>query len=122
MTDQITLIILEESQQCRLNRCGLFSGALSTGEIIVRRSRTPFLDAARSLLNRGYEPTTILQMVNNGVPSLRGPIGNAAKLRVCEDAKAARYARWESREQIAHRIARNDDAIATHAAKSPQAT
>ena len=122
MTDQITLIILEESQQCGLNRCGLFSGALTTGEIIVRRSRTPFLDAARSLLNRGYEPTTILQMVNNGVPSLRGPIGKAAKLRVSEDASGTRFAPWESKQDIAHRMARNDDAIATHAAKSPEAT
>ena len=122
MTDQITLIILEESHQCGLNRCGLFSGALTTGEIIVRRSRTPFLDAARSLLNRGYEPTTILHMINNGIPSLRSPIGQAAKLRVKEDRKGACFAPWEPREQIAHRIARNGDAIATHAPKSPEAT
>ena len=97
MTDQITLIILEESHQCGLNRCGLFSGALATGEIIVRRSRTPFLDAARTLLNRGYEPTAILQMINNGTPSLRGPIGQAIKLTVREktsDGKP-RFTPWK---------------------------
>jgi hypothetical protein len=81
---EITLIVHEETGQVGLNRCGLFTGTLANGDVVVTRSRTPFLDAARILLAQGLNPNTILQMVNNGTPSLRGPIGQAAKLTVRE--------------------------------------
>jgi hypothetical protein len=88
----ITLIVHEETGQVGLNRCGLFTGTLANGDVIVTRSRTPFLDAARILLAEGLDPSTILQMVHKhtGTPSLRGPIGVAAKLTV-DEIKSPRF-------------------------------
>jgi hypothetical protein len=77
----MTEIILNISETSR--RHGWFTRTLANSLYIsLQPSREPFLDTARVLLAHRYEPATILQMVTNGTPSLRGPIGQAAKLRV----------------------------------------
>ena len=60
------------------------------GQGILITSRTPFLSAARILLQRGYPPDAILSMTHEGeeVVALRGRLGAAAKLTVVEDAIA----------------------------------
>jgi hypothetical protein len=93
---EIMLIVHEETDQVGLNRCGLFTGVLANGDVIVTRSRTPFLDAARVLLAEGIDPSTILQMVHKhtGTLSLRGPIDQAAKLTVRQD-HGPRFVKWQ---------------------------
>src|SRR5262249_8464752 len=77
---------------------GQFSARLANGgRIIVRSSRRPFLDAARRLLDLGYDPTAVLVMRHAGsdADSLTAQIGMAAKLRVKEDRRGLRIVQWE---------------------------
>src|SRR5262245_15707107 len=41
-------------------RRGYFDASLADGRVLVRASRQPFLDAARQLLDLGYDPTAVL--------------------------------------------------------------
>ena len=57
--------------------------------MVVCRSRTPFLSAARALLEAGHAPGTILTMRHEGsdTVSLRATLGAAAKLTVVENSR-----------------------------------
>jgi hypothetical protein len=72
---------------------------LANGDVVVTTSRTPFLDAARRLLELGYPADAVIAMRHAGsvVDSLRATIGNAARLTVKEKAAGSvpRFARWE---------------------------
>jgi len=74
------------------SRRGRFD-AWYNGEKIVSSSRTPFLTAARVLMQRGFDPAAILDMRLGAAetPSLGGPIGKAAKLMVDEVTGAPRF-------------------------------
>src|SRR5258708_15707878 len=60
----------------------------SDGDVLVTSSRTPFLDAARRLLELGYSADAGLVMRHAGsvVDSLRATVGTAARLTVKEKA------------------------------------
>jgi hypothetical protein len=64
----------------------LFDGAID-GRSIVKRSTTPFCDAARALLAEGIKPTTTLVMRHPSSPydALRSTVGVAAGLTVVND-------------------------------------
>jgi hypothetical protein len=57
-----------------------------TDEVLVQNSRQPFLDGARVLVLRGYDPGALLVMKHLGsdTVALRAPLGKAAKLTVEE--------------------------------------
>ena len=62
------------------------------GELLCL-SRTPFLAAARALLEAGHAPETEIAMTHAGsdVVALRARLGDAAHLTVREDQKGARF-------------------------------
>jgi hypothetical protein len=70
-------------------------------------SRQPFLDAARRLIEQGYDPATMLVMRHAGssIDSLRAPLGVAACLTV--DEHHGVFARWKpfSPSAVSPRIA-----------------
>lgn len=70
--------------------------AYSVGPGHEARSHQPFLDGCRVLLARGVAPAdTAVMAWSDGVESLRGPVGKAAKLRVGDDAGGApRFRPW----------------------------
>jgi len=74
-------------------RHGRFDGFVTDYGQVCWSSRTPFLSAARTLIKRGLDPTTILVMVHEDTSthSLRGTIGEAAKLIVEEADHAPRF-------------------------------
>jgi len=86
-------------------RRGYFDASLSDGRVLVRASRQPFLDAARRLLDLGYDPAAVL---SSG--GLTAKIGVAAKLRVKEDRNGPRFVPYEP-------ISRRVDALASAKAK-----
>lgn len=86
-------IIVEPSK-----RAGYFAAHLADrGDVIVRSSRQPFLDATRRLIDLGYDPSMVLIMRHAGsdIDSLRVPIGVAAKLSVKEGRGKPRFVKWE---------------------------
>ena len=64
---------------------------------LVSEDPTPFLSSARVLIGMGYAPGLTLAMRHEGSPyiALRGNLGKAAKLRVRDDEKGLRLARYE---------------------------
>jgi hypothetical protein len=70
--------------------------ALGRG-VCLRNSRTPFLDAARALVNAGFDPNSMLVMrrAAAGPDCLRGRIGPAAKLTVKETPNGPVFASWK---------------------------
>jgi hypothetical protein len=64
----------------------LFDGSID-GRVVVKRSTTPFCDAARLLLAEGIKPNTILVMrhAGSGADALRSSVGVAAGLTVADD-------------------------------------
>jgi hypothetical protein len=78
-----------------VNRRGLFAARLAEDSRILCKSRTPFTDAARSLLREGVDPKTILISRKPGqdYDALRSTVGAAAKLTV--DESKTRFARWK---------------------------
>jgi hypothetical protein len=73
-------------------RPGLYDACLDDGGVLIIASRQPFLDAARRLLDLGYDPTIVLVMEHG---CLTAQIGAAAKLRVKEDRRGPRFVDWE---------------------------
>src|SRR5262245_20092394 len=71
-------------------RRGYFDASLGDGRVIARASRQPFVDAARRLLDLGYDPASVLS-----TGGLTAQIGVAAKLRVKEDRNGPRFVPWE---------------------------
>lgn len=69
------------------------------GGDILTTSRTPFLSSARTLLERGHAPDTVLTMSHAGeeIIALRANIGTAAPLTVTEnDTAGPRFARYRN--------------------------
>jgi hypothetical protein len=76
----------------------LFDGKVD-GRSVVKRSTTPFCDAARALLAEGARPDIRLVMRHEGSPhdALRSTVGVAAGLTVADataDGKP-RFAKWQ---------------------------
>jgi hypothetical protein len=73
---------------------GYFQAKLQgTDEVLVQKSRQPFLDAARVLVEKGYDPSVLLVMKHLGrdIIALRAPLGKAAKLTVEEGPHGPRF-------------------------------
>ena len=100
---------------------GRFSARLADGgQVIVRSSRQPFLDAARRLIDLGYEPTTVLVMRHAGsdIDCLTAQIGAAAKLRVKEpDRGRLQFVEWEPITRRVEALARAKAKRVTGAAR-----
>jgi hypothetical protein len=64
-----------------------------TDEVLVQNSRQPFLDAARVLVERGYDPTALLLMKHLGsdIVALKSALAKAAKLGVEEGPNGPRF-------------------------------
>jgi hypothetical protein len=64
-----------------------------TDQVLVQKSRQPFLDAARVLVEKGYDPNVLLVMKHLGsdIIALRAPLGKAAKLTVEEGPHGPRF-------------------------------
>lgn len=80
----------------------LFGGAVD-GRLVVKRSTTPFCDAARALLVEGVQPNTALVMRHAGsaVDALRSTVGAAAGLTVWNDGLGKPiFGRWKPREAL----------------------
>jgi hypothetical protein len=77
-----------------VGRRGKFAARLD-GRLLVRSSRTPFLDAARALIAEGVDPSTVLVTRHAGseVDALRARLGVAAGLTVREDRGAPEFVR-----------------------------
>jgi hypothetical protein len=69
----------------------------SNGDVLVKSSRTPFLDSARRLLERGYpaDATLIMKHENSLTESLRATIGSAAALIVKETDYGPAFRRYD---------------------------
>ena len=63
---------------------------------LVARSRTPFLDAARTLLAEGFSPNTVIAMRRAGSDTdcMTATLGAAAKLTVVEH-NDTRFTKWK---------------------------
>jgi hypothetical protein len=73
---------------------GRFQATLgSTGALLVSSSRQPFVDAARVLIEKGYDPTVMLMMKHAGsdVIALGARLGKAARLSVEEGVNGPRF-------------------------------
>jgi hypothetical protein len=82
-------------------KAGLFSGRV--GNEIVVRSRQPFLDGARVLLARGYDPATPYNMrhARSQVQAfVTTTIGHAAELRAADDGSGMRFRRFVPYEEL----------------------
>jgi hypothetical protein len=75
-----------EGRKAYSTRGQLFDGAVD-GRTVVKRSVTPFCDAARVLLAEGIKPDAILVMRHGGsaADALRSSVGVAAGLTVADD-------------------------------------
>ena len=82
-THPIHVLWIEETAK----RHGTFDGWVDGFDQVVAASQTPFLSAARVLLQRGVDPETVLQMRHKKTrtDSLRAKVGVAAKLTVTTD-------------------------------------
>ena len=92
LTEATSLKIILQAR----NRRGQFSACLPDGTILVRSSRQPFLDAARTLLDSGYPATTWIEGCRPGAATfaLRARLGAAAGLTVNETKIS--FARWKA--------------------------
>jgi hypothetical protein len=76
------------------NSPGRFWATLaSTDELLVCSSRHPFVDAARTLIEKGYDPTLTLEMkyAGSNLVALRARLGKAARLSVEEGVNGPRF-------------------------------
>ena len=64
------------------------------GKILCTRTKTPFLDAARRLVEASHDRSSLLVMFRSGRPCLLGRLGDAAGLTV--DETSMRFARWKA--------------------------
>jgi len=90
-------------------RRGRFYGWID-GKLVVT-STTPFLSAARVLLAQGLDPATVLQMRHRKTEtdSLRGPMGEAAKLAVNETGSRPRFVKYAAFQPWSVKDELNDD-------------
>jgi hypothetical protein len=82
----VTPSLDQHGKKAYSSRGQLFDGAVDDHQI-VKRSVTPFCDAARALLDDGIEPDTVFVMRQEGSPydALRSTVGVAAGLTVSDD-------------------------------------
>jgi hypothetical protein len=75
---------------------GLFEIRLA-GRPLCQASRVPFCDAARRLLELGFQPsaTVVMRSPGSTVDRLRASLGVAALLTVAEGRGAPRFRRWK---------------------------
>jgi hypothetical protein len=87
-------------------RSGRYDARLGDGRVLVTASKQPFVDAARRLIELGYEPTTVLVMRHAGSDNdcLTAQIGAAA------DRGRLQFVGWEP-------ITRRVEALASAKAK-----
>jgi hypothetical protein len=90
-----TLYVVVSPRRCRKADAEQQFEARLEGELLCL-SRTPFLAAARALLEKGHAPETEIAMIHAGsdVVALRARLGDAARLTVREDQKGARFAAY----------------------------
>jgi hypothetical protein len=72
----------------------------SNCDVLVASSRTPFLDAARRLLELGHAADTVLVMKHGQTESLRNTIGIAAALTVKETENGPAFRRYEGPRRL----------------------
>jgi hypothetical protein len=80
----------------------LFDGAVD-GRRIVKRSTTPFCEAARVLLAEGIKPDTAFVMRHDGnaYDAMRSTVGAAAKLTATDDRLGKPiFAKWKPRPDV----------------------
>jgi hypothetical protein len=73
---------------------GRFHASLgTTGELLVVSSRQPFVDSARVLIEKGYDPIVMLEMMHadSNVVALRARLGKAARVPVEEGVNGPRF-------------------------------
>jgi hypothetical protein len=92
------------------------------GRVLCKSSTKPFLDAARKLMDLGFDPSTTLVMrhVGSETESLRATIGTAAALTVEDTTYGPRFRPWKPLPTLAvsRRIASKSMATTTLAAGS----
>jgi hypothetical protein len=73
--------------------------AWHNGELICDQTKTPFLSAARVLLQRGADPNEMLEKVRCGSDQvdMRAPIGVAAKLTISDDGSGPKFRPFKDR-------------------------
>ena len=83
-------------------RPGRYDARLDDGRVLVTASKQPFVDAARRLIDFGYDPTTVLVMRHAGsdTDALIGRIGAAAKLRVKEGRGRPRFVAFDPPRRV----------------------
>jgi hypothetical protein len=82
-----------EIQVHAVDRHGQFATTLN-GKPVCSRSRSPFFDSARHLIESGYDPDAVLVMFREGTACLLGRLGDAAGLTV--DENHMRFAPWRA--------------------------
>ena len=95
----VLVIIVRPARRANGGRLGGKYTATLCGEAraLVRSSGTPFLDAARALLERGFTAKDVLIMRwddANGVDSLKAQLGLAARLTVQERSSTSPSLRY----------------------------
>src|SRR5262249_25646549 len=104
---------------------GCYEARLEGHDYVLCVSRTPFFDAARTLIAQGYGPCIMLVLRHAGSDkdSLRANLGTAAALTVEETKYGPRLRRWKPVSTLAvePRIAPNEQAATTLAPQSPEA-
>src|SRR5262249_29121958 len=103
---------------------GNYAARLVGSDEILCVSRTPFLSAARELLKRGFDPSTIICMrqAASSPDCFRARLAAAAKLSVKEeDGRPPRFVLWNERDlgQGSARTA-TDEPAATYPASQPE--
>ncbi len=98
-------------------RPGRYTAGLEGDDRVpVASSRQPFLDSARKLIERGYDPEAVMVMryAGSDTKSLRSKVGVAARLTV-DEHNGTRFANWKplSRSAGAPGIAPNKHAATT---------
>jgi hypothetical protein len=73
---------------------GRFQARLrSNDELLVASSRQPFVDSARALIEKGYGPIMMLEMMHadSNVVAVRARLGKAARISVEEGVNGPRF-------------------------------
>ena len=88
------------------------------GRVLCKSSTKPFLDAARQLMDLGFDPSTTLVMHHAGseTESLRSTIGAAAALTVEDTKYGPRFRPWKPlpTRAVSRRIASPPMAVGNH--------
>jgi hypothetical protein len=96
-------------------RPGRYQARLPDAEVLCESTRTPFLDGARILIERGADPNSTFEMKRDAAAphyDLRARLGVAASLTVDESRKTA-FRKWKpfSPTPVAPGIAPNRDPV-----------